>query len=124
MPSASTEHVKLTVPAATDFRAVVRLVVGGIASRCGLTFEQVDDLQIAVDALLNSRTPAAESIALDASIGDELCLRIGGFLPREGRPSAHRLLNALVAETRVVELEGHEWIELALPLPTLDGTSR
>jgi hypothetical protein len=115
------EHVKLTVPAATDFRGVVRLVIGGLASRCGLTFEQVDDLQIAVDALLNSRTPVAETIAVDASIGDELRLRIGAFQPRDGNVSSERVLSALVPETRAIHLDGHEWVELALPLGSPAG---
>jgi hypothetical protein len=37
------EHVAVKVPSDAAFRSVVRLVVGGIASRCDLPFERVDD---------------------------------------------------------------------------------
>ena len=110
------EHVTLSVPAAPEFRGVVRLVVGGIASRCGLSFEHVDDLQMAVDALLNSQRTATEELELDASIGECLRLRVGPFDDRGG-DSSQRVLRALVPGVQTVALGGHEWIELALPLP-------
>jgi hypothetical protein len=43
--------VKLTIPATPDFLRLARLTAADVGSRVGLTFEEVDDLRIAVDEL-------------------------------------------------------------------------
>jgi len=109
------EHVTLSVPAASGFRGVVSLVIGGIGSRCGLSFEQVDDLQIAVEAALNSHPMTAEEVELDASIDDHLRIRVGPF-EGSGSSSSERMLRVLVPDVRIVALGGRTWIELDVPL--------
>ena len=49
------DEVTLTVPAQEDFRQVTHLVVGGLGARLDLTYEDIDDLQTALDALLGRR---------------------------------------------------------------------
>ena len=43
--------VRLVVPAAPEYLRLVRLTAAGLASRLGFTFDEVEDLRIAVDDL-------------------------------------------------------------------------
>jgi hypothetical protein len=51
-PSPHPELVELETPLGREWEPVVRLVLGGIADRVGLGFEELDDLQLAVERLL------------------------------------------------------------------------
>lgn len=44
-------EVRLVVPAAPEYLRLVRLTAAGLASRAGFTFDEVEDLRIAVDEL-------------------------------------------------------------------------
>src|ERR671933_512426 len=44
-------EVRLVVPAAPEYLRLVRLTAAGMASRLGFTFDEVEDLRIAVDEL-------------------------------------------------------------------------
>jgi hypothetical protein len=44
-------EVRLVVPAAPEYLRLVRLTAAGLASRLGFTFDEVEDLRIAVDEL-------------------------------------------------------------------------
>jgi serine/threonine-protein kinase RsbW len=44
-------EVRLVVPAAPEYLRLVRLTAAGLASRMGFTFDEVEDLRIAVDEL-------------------------------------------------------------------------
>ena len=46
------EAIELTVPAGREWHAVARLVLGGVADRLNLSYEDLDDLQLAVERLL------------------------------------------------------------------------
>ncbi|HYH58522.1 MAG TPA: hypothetical protein VD790_04835 [Thermoleophilaceae bacterium] len=46
------EVIELTLPAGREWHAVARLVLGGVADRLNLSFEDLDDLQLAVERLL------------------------------------------------------------------------
>ena len=46
------DSIELTLPAGREWHAVARLVLGGIADRQNLPFEDLDDLQLAVERLL------------------------------------------------------------------------
>jgi len=48
----SLERIDLDAPLSGDFQAVVRLIIGGIAERVDFAFEEIDDLQLAVERLL------------------------------------------------------------------------
>ena len=47
-----TERIDLVAPLTGDFQPVVRLIIGGIAERVDFAFEEIDDLQLAVERLL------------------------------------------------------------------------
>ena len=46
------ERIQLEAPLAPDFQPVVRLIIGGIAEQVDFGFEEIDDLQLAVERLL------------------------------------------------------------------------
>jgi anti-sigma regulatory factor (Ser/Thr protein kinase) len=46
------EQVSVQVPLADEFVSVVRIIVSGVAERAKLAFEDMDDLQLAVERLL------------------------------------------------------------------------
>jgi len=52
------DRIALRAPLSDDFVGVVRLIVGGVAERADLGFEDMDDLQLAVERLL------AEAVSL------------------------------------------------------------
>ena len=45
-------RIDLQAPLTGDFQPVVRLIIGGIAERVDFAFEEIDDLQLAVERLL------------------------------------------------------------------------
>jgi anti-sigma regulatory factor (Ser/Thr protein kinase) len=45
-------RIDLQAPLGGDFQPVVRLIIGGIAARVDFAFEEIDDLQLAVERLL------------------------------------------------------------------------
>jgi len=47
-----TDEITLTLPREPDFQHVAHLVLGGLAVRLNLTLETLEDLQIALDSLL------------------------------------------------------------------------
>jgi hypothetical protein len=61
------ERIQLTAPLDGGFGAVVRLIVGGIAARADLGFEQMDDLQLAIERLY-AEAGGQERLTLDFDI--------------------------------------------------------
>ena len=54
MPS---DRIELIAPVGQAWEAVIRMVLGGIADRLDLGFDQLDDLQLAVERLLAEGDP-------------------------------------------------------------------
>jgi anti-sigma regulatory factor (Ser/Thr protein kinase) len=71
------ERIDLEAPLSGDFQAVVRLIVGGIAERVDFAFEEIDDLQLAVERLL-AEAGTAGTVCLKFEVGeDRIRTRIG-----------------------------------------------
>jgi anti-sigma regulatory factor (Ser/Thr protein kinase) len=71
------ERIDLEAPLSGDFQAVVRLIVGGIAERVDFAFEEIDDLQLAVERLL-AEAGTAGTVCLSFEVGeDRIRTRIG-----------------------------------------------
>ena len=51
------DRIELRTPVGEDWEAVIRMVLGGIADRLDLGFDQLDDLQLAVERLLAEGDP-------------------------------------------------------------------
>jgi hypothetical protein len=63
------ETIELVTPLGRAWEPVVRLVLGGIADRLDLGFEDLDDLQLAVERLLMEAS-AQDSVRLSFEITD------------------------------------------------------
>jgi anti-sigma regulatory factor (Ser/Thr protein kinase) len=63
------ERIDLEAPLSGDFQAVVRLIVGGIAERVDFAFEEIDDLQLAVERLL-AEAGNVGSVRLSFEVGE------------------------------------------------------
>src|ERR671930_512257 len=62
------DTIELTTPIGRDWDPVVRLVLGGIADRLNLGFEELDDLQLAVERLLlEAGSQDSVTLAFDVS---------------------------------------------------------
>src|SRR5579875_1546526 len=91
-PVATTDEVRLTVPAMPEYLRLARVTAAGLASRLGFSFDEVEDLRLAID---------------------ELCYGLTG---NTGRPGTVEIRYQVGPDGLVVEGEGH--FDQATPSPT------
>ena len=85
------DEITLTIPREPDFHRVAYLVLGGLAVRMNLTVENLEDLQIALDSIL-------DRLELDSGeITVRMALRDGALETRIG-PLATKLLDEIERE--------------------------
>ena len=115
-----TEEVTLTLPAQEDFRHVAHLVVGGLGARRELTFDDIEDLQVAFDSILACREDD-EDIVVTMSVEDgEVRASVGPFgdaalVQLDEGPEGlapRRVLEAVVDTVDVTVRDGASWVEL------------
>jgi hypothetical protein len=82
------ERIDLEAPLSGDFQAVIRLIIGGIAERVDFAFEEIDDLQLAVERLL-AEAGSVGSVRLSFEVGGD------GIRTRVGPLSEHKVADAL-----------------------------
>ena len=72
-----TDRIALEAPLDSAVGAVIRLIVGGIAERAGFGFEDMDDLQLAIERLL-AEAGLEGRVALAFELGDDqICAHVG-----------------------------------------------
>jgi hypothetical protein len=77
-----TDEITLTLPPERGSRRVAHLVLGGLAVRLDLTIENLEDLELAFDAILGRLDPdAAEEITLRLRLMDGSLEVLIGPLP-------------------------------------------
>jgi hypothetical protein len=106
-------------------------VVGGLGVRFELTFEQLEDLQVALGALLDCCADDSVITIRVARDGGAVRLAVGPFdagmladeLDREPAdgPSVERVLAAVVDKVERVEREDGTWVELTTQLEPVHG---
>lgn len=117
------DQIILTMPRERPFFGVARLVLGGLATRLDVTVEHLEDLELALDGLLERREGGEEiTLTLGVSV-DELYAHIGPFRGRslrdelEGDPgerlSLRRLLDAVVDRYQVDDRADGAWVALS-----------
>ena len=110
--SEASSAVHLELPAQAAYNAVGRLVVGGVAARLDFEVADIEDLQLAVEALL-CRKPAADVVTVTLEpVEDELYARLGPFVANGDRERVERMLRRLVPDAVVQDADGCEWIEM------------
>ena len=119
------DRIELTTPVGRAWEAVVRMVLGGIADRLDLGFDQLDDLQLAVERLLiegDPKDPVSLSFELTergvrARIGPlrdtALAEALQGPDPPPGELTLPRILSTVVDSYGVEEVsDGHLIVRL------------
>ena len=82
------EQIDLDAPLSADFQPVIRLIIGGIAERVDFAFEEIDDLQLAVERLL-AEAGARGTVHLRFEVAeDAIRTRVG---PLDARAITHAL---------------------------------
>ena len=120
-----TQAIELRIPNERPFHGVARLVVGGLAARHNLSYETLEDLQLALVTVLESDGyAAAGEIRVALEVADEsIAMAIGplnGDVVRadlqnssEGDLGLGRLLGTLVEDVEVEAREDGDWLRLS-----------
>jgi anti-sigma regulatory factor (Ser/Thr protein kinase) len=117
--------VTLQLPRDRDYRPVAHLVLGGLATRLELTYDVLDDIETALDELLERReldTDVTVSLRLD---DDALVTTVGPFAGRVANElrdtgeglGLRRMLDTFVDDVRLSERDGAQWVELTKRVP-------
>jgi hypothetical protein len=115
------DEVTLVIPADEDFLPIVHLVVGGLAVRLDLTMDTLEDLQVALDALLARRDDVGD-MHVRIGFDDEVVRATVGPLPLQVRDDLERDADGIglrrvletVCDTFEIEERGGEgWVELS-----------
>jgi len=109
------DRISLKVPADPAFHGTLRLVLGGVGTRLQLPYEQVNELQLAVETLVSNRAVVGDELVLEMELGGgAACLLVGPFAP-DGDAERQRVVERLVRTTRVVRREdATDWVELGV----------
>lgn len=131
-----TDTVALSFPRDSRYYAVARLVVGGMAAPLQMSYDALDDLQLAISSLLDHEELATRGAGVEAGAGiDDVHLRlevdehrlvaaIGSFATgsldrafersaqQGGEMGLQRLLDTIVDDVRVSDESDGEWITL------------
>ena len=126
------DEIRLTLPADDAFHSVAHLVLGGLAARLNLSFENLEDLELALDTLLERPNDGRE-VTLHVFVDDsELRMVVGPFasvraeLEEGGANSLNlgRILGAVSDSVEIEDRDGSQWVELTKRLDTTkDGGS-
>lgn len=123
----SGDEISLTLPADEEFRRVAHLVLGGLAVRLDLTFESLEDLELALDALLE-RTRRYEDVTVRVRLLDGELRTIVGPLESVSAElengdgdslNLSRILSAVCDSVDIEERDGSEWVELTKRVQTV-----
>lgn len=116
----SGDEICLTLPADEAFHGVAHLVLGGLAARLDLTYEDLEDLELALDALLERSNEDGEVTMVVHVEDGTVRTVVGPFsslraeLEAEGGDSLglKRILAAVCDGVQVEDREGSQWVEL------------
>jgi hypothetical protein len=115
------DEITLTLPRRRGLYRVAHLVVGGLAVRLDLTFEHLEDLQLALAGILDRQEDDGEITVSLRVEGDSIHASVGPFeghrmrseleSASDGRLDLRRLLETVCDDVRVVDSDAGEWIE-------------
>ena len=115
----TTEEIRLVIPAEEDFRPIAHLVTGGLAMRLDVTYDDLDDLQVGIEALLGLRDDAGELVVSLSADDGVLHASLGPFPPdkvhevaSDGDLDLQRVLDTVCDTHEIEERDGGAWVEL------------
>src|SRR5438045_3619132 len=108
------------LPADEAFHRVAHLVLGGLAVRLNLSFESLEDLELALDALLERTSTDGEVVLRVRVLDGELQTVVGPFASvraeleddGDGALNLSRILSAVCDSVEISDQDGSEWVEL------------
>jgi hypothetical protein len=114
------DEITLVVPAQEEFRHIAHLVMGGLGARLDLTYEDLDDLQTALDAVLGCRDDDGEIEVVVAVGGDSIRSTVGPFAEGRldeldadsSRLGLRRVLETVADGFEVERRDGSAWVVL------------
>jgi hypothetical protein len=120
-----TDEIRLVLPAEADFRPIAHLVVGGLGVRLDLTYDHLEDLQVALDALLACReddgeivvTVYADEGAVRATVGPFGAGALDALRDDGDAFGLRRVLETVTDGFEVEERDGSSWVELRKATP-------
>ena len=113
------DEIVLTIPREDSFHEVAHLVLGGVAARLNLSFESLDDLETALDAVLERAAEDGEVTvklrlserAIHALVGPFSVARLRAELERQpGEDVSLRRILDTVVDRYALDADG--WLEL------------
>jgi hypothetical protein len=120
--------IRLKIPHEKPYHGIARLVVGGLAARLDLSYEHLDDLQLALATVLEN-----ESYSQNAEVTVELHVREDGVEMAIGPLHAHevrtdlekngdalslrRLLSTVVERVELEQRTDGGWLHLEKRIP-------
>jgi hypothetical protein len=106
-----TDEITLTFPPRQDFHRVAHLVLGGLAVRLDLTIDILEDLQIALDSILDGTDADGGPVTVRMSLRDGALETTVGPLPvrlldeiereHDGKLGLRRVLDSTVDDVLV-----------------------
>jgi anti-sigma regulatory factor (Ser/Thr protein kinase) len=116
----SGDEIVLQLPRERPFFGVAHLVLGGLAVRLDLNYDQLEDVQVALAELLEQREDGRDITLSVAVEGDVIRASIGPFdetlatdLARDGGPvGLRRVLDTVVDSVEVTDRDGQPWVVL------------
>ena len=120
-----TDEITLTIPRDRALYSVAHLVLGGVGIRLNLTIEHLEDLQLAVDAVLE-RVRSVEQVTIKVGVSEAAIetaigpMRDGVRAELEATEDEdededvglRRILDALVDEVELTQTDGEDWVKL------------
>jgi hypothetical protein len=115
------DEIVLTIPRDREFHRVAHLIAGGLALRLDLTIETLEDLQLALGAVLDYADADGELTVVFRNEDGVLETRVGPVdvteeldRPDDGDLNLHRVLATVVDDVKV---EG-DWVRLTKRVTT------
>jgi anti-sigma regulatory factor (Ser/Thr protein kinase) len=128
-----TDTIRLTIPHQPPYHGVALLVVGGLAARLDLSYESLEDLQLALENVLENGGYAIQpQVTVELEVeGGSLAMTVGPLdgeavkaaLEEDGddRISLGRLLSTLVEDVQLKRREDGDWLRLDKRVGTVRG---
>lgn len=121
------DEITLTLPREPNFHRVAHLVLGGLAVRLDLTVESLEDLQIALDSILDRTEAKAGDVTVRMRVGEGELETLVGPLTRQLLDEIEREPNGELGIRRVLEstvddvhVDG-EWVRLTKKVAVVRG---
>ena len=115
------DEISVTIPGGRAFGAVAGLVLGGVAARHDLTLDVLDDLQVALESLLERESEDGHLTIVLRVGADTIETTVGPFERRAVAEldddagddlDLRRLLDTVVDDVSVRERDDGCWVEL------------